>query len=192
MEKVLFVNSCARANSRTLFISKYLLNRFKNDKYEIETLNLESEGLLPLGKRTLQMREKYVKDRDFSSLMFEYPKQFASADYVIFVAPYWDLSFPASLKNYIEQITVPHLTFEYEDFCKPKGLCQCKKLFYVTSASGPIVNDNFGFGYIESLCHTFFGIDDVILIKADSMDFPVKRMEEALNQVKKEIDELEI
>lgn len=192
MKKVLFVNSCARANSRTLFISKYLLNRFNNTEYEIETLNLESEGLLPLGKRTLQVREKCVNECDFSSLMFEYAKQFADADYIIIAAPYWDLSFPASLKNYIEQITVPHLTFEYKSFCNPTGLCKCKKLFYVTSASGPILDDVFGFGYIKSLCHTFFGINDVILVKADSMDFPIKRMEESLNQVKKEIDELEI
>ena len=192
MKKVLFVNSCARANSRTLFISKYLLNRFNSDEYEIETLNLESEGLLPLGKRTLQIREKYVEDHDFSSLMFEYAKQFVNADYIVIAAPYWDLSFPASLKNYIEQITVPHLTFHYISFCKPEGLCKCKKLFYVTSASGPILDDTFGFGYIESLCHTFFGIDDVILVKADSMDYPEKRMEEALNQIKKEIDQLEI
>ena len=192
MKKVLFINSCARPNSRTLFISKYLLNRFSSSEYEIETLNLETEGLFPLGKRTLQMREKFIIDRDFSHLMFEYAKQWAAADYIVIAAPYWDLSFPASLKNYIEQITIPHLTFKYVEACKAQGLCNCKKLFYVTASSSPIVDDSFGFGYINSLCKTFYGINDVVLIKADAMDFPVKQMEKVLSDVRKTIDQLEI
>ena len=192
LKKVLFVNSCARSNSRTLFIAKYLLNRFKKCDFEIETLNLESEGLLPLGKRTLQMREKFVQERDFSNLMFEYAKQWADADYIVIAAPYWDLSFPASLKNYIEHITIPHLTFKYIDEGKIQGLCKCKKLFYVTASSGPIVDFTYGYGYIKSLCETFYGINDVVLIKADAMDFPVKKMETVLYDVRLAIDQLEI
>ena len=192
MEKVLFVNSCARANSRTLFISKYLLNRFDTGKYEIETVTLESEGIPPIGKRTLQMREKCVNERDFSSLIFEYAKQFAEADYIIMAAPYWDLSFPASLKNYIESVTVPRLTFHYTEGGSAKGMCKCRKLFYVTASSGPIKNLDYGYGYVKSLCHEFFGIDDVILIKADSLDFPEKRMGQVLADVRKYIDEMEI
>ena len=38
--------------------------------------------------------------------MFDLAKQFAEADEVIIAAPFWDLSFPAALKQYFEQINV--------------------------------------------------------------------------------------
>ncbi|MGN0989033.1 MAG: NAD(P)H-dependent oxidoreductase [Eubacteriales bacterium] len=36
--------------------------------------------------------------------MFSYAKQFESVDVIVIFAPYWNLSFPASLKTYIENI----------------------------------------------------------------------------------------
>ena len=85
-------------------------------------------------------------------------------------APYWDLSFPASLKQYIEQINVLGITFEYSDEGTPIGLCKDNRLFYVSTAGGTFVPEEFGFGYIESLARNFYGIKDVRRIIATGLD----------------------
>ncbi len=84
-------------------------------------------------------------------------------------APYWDLSFPAILKQYLEHVCVVGLTFCYENDL-PKGLCRAKKLYYVTTAGGRIVSEEYGFGYVKALANNFFGIHDCRLIKAENLD----------------------
>ena len=47
--------------------------------------------------------------------MFDLAKQLISADHVVIGAPYWDLSFPARLKIYLERCSVDKLTFLYDE-----------------------------------------------------------------------------
>ena len=61
--------------------------------------------------------------------MFELARQFAAADQIVIAAPYWDLSFPAALKQYFEQINVLGITFAYTPEGVPKGLCRARKLY---------------------------------------------------------------
>ena len=96
--------------------------------------------------------------------------QFAEADIIVVAAPYWDLSFPAILKAYFEQINVLGLTFEYTEDGFPRGLCKAKKLIYVTTAGGPIISDEFGYGYVKALAQNFYGISNVCQVKAEGLD----------------------
>ena len=102
--------------------------------------------------------------------MFSLAKQFARADCIVMAAPYWDLSFPASLKQYIEQINVLGITFTYSSEGIPQGLCKARRLYYVTSAGGNYVPLEYGFGYVKALAQNFYGIRDVQLIKATGLD----------------------
>lgn len=52
----------------------------------------------------------------------------------------------------------------------PIGLCKAKKLYYVMTAGGSYVPEEFGFGYIKALAQNFYGIKDVELIKATGLD----------------------
>ena len=85
-------------------------------------------------------------------------------------APYWDLSFPAALKQYFEQINVLGITFLYTPEGFPKGLCRAKKLYYVMTAGGMYVPEEFGYGYVKGLAQSFYGIRDCELIKAVGLD----------------------
>ena len=85
-------------------------------------------------------------------------------------APYWDLSFPAVLKQYFEQINVLGVTFTYTPEGIPKGLCRAEKLYYVMTAGGCYVPEEFGFGYVRALAQNFYGIADVELIRAVGLD----------------------
>ena len=97
-------------------------------------------------------------------------RQFAAADTIVIAAPHWDLSFPAALKQYVEQINVRGITFEYTPEGVPVGLCKARKLYYVTTAGGNFVPQDFGYGYIKALAESFYGIKDVELISATGLD----------------------
>ena len=101
-------------------------------------------------------------------------------------APYWDFGFPALLKIYLEQITVAGITFCY-DGGRPKGLCRAKKLFYVTTAGGPILWD-FGYPYVRSLAENLYGIENVICISAENLDIDGADITGILEKTKQRID----
>ncbi len=113
--------------------------------------------------------------------MFDYAKQFANADTIIIAAPYWDLSCPAMLKIYIENIYVTGIVSAYDENGMPVGLCKAKELTYVTTAGGPY-DPTYSYGYIESLAKNFFGIPETHLVKAEMLDIIGNNAEEILKQ----------
>ena len=102
--------------------------------------------------------------------VFELAVKFASADEVVIAAPYWDMSFPASLKLYIEQLCVNKLTFCYNEKGMPCGLTKIKKAVYLTTAGGYIGSNNFGFDYIKGVFSNLFGIADISFFSAEGLD----------------------
>ena len=162
---VLFINACVRENSRTLVLAK---NIMKNIPGEITEVNLNMENIEPLNRITLEKRENLVHKRNFDDPLFRYAKQFAEADEIVIAAPFWDLSFPAKLKIYLEQITVAGITFQYING-RPTGLCKAKSLTYVTTSGGPIFDD-FGYTYIKTLAKKFYGIKKTSAIRATNLD----------------------
>ena len=123
--KILFINACVRENSRTLLLARHLLNKLSGDVTEV---NLERENIQALNAESLNYRESRLHAGESDDPIFRYARQFADADTIVIAAPFWDLSFPSSLKNYIEAITVSGITFTYVDNI-PKGLCRAKKLY---------------------------------------------------------------
>jgi FMN-dependent NADH-azoreductase len=166
MEKILFINACVRPNSRTLELANCVLEKLSG---EVEEVKLYAEELFPLTLKEIELREKSAKDKDFSHDAFRLAKQFALADTIVLAAPYWDLMFPAVVKNYFENITVNGLTFAYGENGIPHGLCKAKKLIYVTTSGGPIVY-NFGFDYVSALAKCFYGIPKVQFVSAQGLD----------------------
>ena len=125
----LYINCCVREESRTERLAKAVLRKLAG---EFTELNLYEENLKPLDRDTLNKRTALIEQGDYSDPMFDYAKQFASADTIIIAAPYWDLSFPAILKTYIENINVNGITFSYSEKGYPVSLCKAKKLIYIS------------------------------------------------------------
>ena len=95
----LYINCCVREESRTDRLARAVLQKLGGDFTE---LKLYEENLKPLDRETLNKRTALIEQGDYSDQMFDYAKQFANADKIVIAAPYWDLSFPATLKTYIE------------------------------------------------------------------------------------------
>ena len=157
---------CGR-NSRTKKIADHLLSETGE---QVEEIRL-SEIVFPNADEDfLLKRDKLVLSGAFDDPMFSLARQFARADTVVIAAPFWDLSFPAALKQYFEQINVTGITFRYSEEGVPVGLCRASKLYYVTTAGGCFFPGEYGFGYVKALAQSFYGISDVELIKAVGLD----------------------
>lgn len=182
---ILFINACVRPQSRTKRLADYLLKKLDGD---VKELVLEKENIAPLNGNTLNQRTKLAANGAFDDKMFDYAREFAMAQKIVIAAPYWDLSFPALLKCYIEQISVIGVTFAYDHTGKPYGLCKADELIYITTAGGTIFNDDAGFGYIKSLAQNFYGIKNVSSIKAENLDLSDADVENILQMAKQDID----
>ena len=174
----LYINCCVREESRTERLAKAVLRKLAG---EFTELNLYEENLKPLDRDTLNKRTALIEQGDYSDPMFDYAKQFADADTIVIAAPYWDLSFPALLKTYIENIYITGIVSAYDESGMPVGLCKAKELYYVTTAGGPY-DPTYSYGYIESLAKSFFGIPTTHLVKAEMLDIVGNKAEENLNR----------
>jgi len=183
--KTLFVNACVRPESRTLKLAKHVLEKLGNEYTEV---NLEKENIQPLNLETLQQRDALLNEKDFDAPMLKYAKQFATAETVVIAAPYWDLSFPAMLKNYIEAVTVNGITFTYSEEGFPVSLNNIKKVIYVTTAGGPTTNMDFGCEYITGVCKNLYGIQEIKCYKAEMLDVVGFDADEILAKTIAEID----
>lgn len=174
---ILYINSCVRKESRTDRLAKSLLQNLGN----YTEINLCEENLLPLDKQSLARRDELISKGSFDDDMFRLARQFASADIIVIGAPFWDLSFPALLKIYLENIYVTGIVSRYGEDGKPVGLCKANKIYYVTTAGGPYVS-TFSYDLICGLAKTF-GIKNTELIYAENLDIFGNDPEKILREV---------
>ena len=190
MKNIIYVNACVKrdVDSRTNRLAQACLNKIlENQACKLSTVNLEETVMYPLSGKYLSEREKAITANDFSGQSFEFARNFAAADEIIIASTYLDMSFPASLKLYIEQLCVNKLTFCYNEKGMPCGLTNIKKAVYLTTSGGYIGNNNFGFDYIKGLFSTLFGIDDIYFFSAEGLDIygndPEKILSDAIEKM---------
>ena len=168
MEKqILYVNACVRKESRTRSLAKKLLDRLD---MPYEEIRLEDISFPAVTEEYLDTRDQLLSQEAFQNPLFDLARQFSEAETIVIAAPYWDLSFPAMLKQYLEQITVAGITFKYSGEGIPVGLCRAKRLFYVTTAGGFFAPEEYGFGYVKGLAQNYYGIQDVRKVEALGLD----------------------
>ncbi|WP_242835535.1 NAD(P)H-dependent oxidoreductase [Butyrivibrio sp. AC2005] len=177
---ILFIDACVRENSRTKRLAEALLKKLNE---EVVRVALEDISFGVTNETYLKKRDHLISKGAFDDDMFALARQFAEADTIVIAAPYWDLSFPAMLKQYIEVINVLGVTFEYTPEGFPRGLCKANKLYYVMTAGGNYVPTDYGFGYIKTLAQNFYGIKNVELIKTTGLDIIGADEEALLNEV---------
>ena len=162
---ILFINGCAREDSRTIKIAKALLSKLG----EYKEINLYKENLNPIDTKTLIKRDGFIKNQNFDDDMFRYAKDLKSADTVVIALPFWDLSFPSVFKIYIENIYVHGLVTKFDSNGRPVGLCKANKVYYVTTSGGPY-DKRYSFDYVKDMFINYFGMKECQLIYAEMLD----------------------
>ena len=182
---ILFVDACVRDDSRTKRLADEVLSRLSG---EVKTVKLTDVKFEVTDQDYLKKRDELIAKREFDSEMFALARDFKEADQIVIAAPYWDLSFPAMLKQYIEHINVLGITFEYTKEGTPVGLCKADRLYYVMTAGGAFVPEEYGFGYVKELAQSFYGIKEVKLIKATGLDIYGADVEKIMQEAIKRIE----
>lgn len=178
---VLFINACVRKGSRTKALADHVLSK-RNEPYEEVYLNAIDFPVVD--ENFLSRRDRLIADREFGDPVFDLARQFAEADDIVIAAPFWDLSFPATLKQYFEQINVVGITFFYTEEGIPTGLCKAKCLTYITTAGGDFFPDEYGAGYVKALAQNFYGIPEFRMIKATGLDIIGADVDAIIDSVK--------
>ena len=167
MEKLVIIDSCMRAESRT----RRILNAARevlSTRYDIEIIDVNAAGLLPLTPAGLEERTSGIVPEQTLSLA----KTIAAADRLVVAAPFWDMSFPATLKAFFENMSLYGVTFE-DNGHTCLGLCKCKKVMYITTRGMDIETGSpreQGSSYLMALS-TLWGLGEVTTVAAKNLDY---------------------
>lgn len=217
--KILYVNACVREESRTRMLAEHFIDELKKkyasgravsvaasdknvasdrtsvikrepaEKIVIDEVVLEKEGIEPLSRAGLEARNEAVAKGDYSDSLYDNARKLLQADLLLVAAPHWDLSFPAYVKLFFESVTIDGLTFHYTEEGFPEGFSNAEKMVYITTAGGPVVSDEYGFGYLRDLSKFYYGIPESVQFKAENLDVIGADVDGILEGIKKEIDD---
>ena len=184
---ILYINACVRKGSRTRELAEYLLSKMDDEIREVRVHDL---AYPKMDEDFINLRNAAGAAKDYDAPCAALARQFTLADTIVVAAPFWDLSFPSALKNYLEQVCIVGISFDYDEEGLPYGLCKAKKLYYVTTAGGPVDSYDYGFGYVKALSTDFYHIPEIELIKAENLDVDTDHLEQILEQAKDNIEAL--
>lgn len=185
MDNILFIDATNHPESRTRFLAEHVLSKLIGN---VTTVKLYETPIPEMDSDFCSWRTECCDTKNFEDAYFDFAKQFTAADSIVIAAPYWDLSYPAKLKQYLEAVTINGITFHYTEEGFPVGHAKAKALYYVTTAGGPIINESICFGYVESLVQNMFGIKECTWFKAEGLDIWGNDVAQILEKAKAEID----
>lgn len=191
MKKVLFIDCCIRrGDSRTKVLAEHFIGELeKTGEYAVTRLCLMDEGLNYMTEGFFRQRDELLAEKDFTHPRFRYAHQFAEADKIVVAAPFWDLSFPALLKVYIESLCVEGITFQTGEKGL-EGLCRADHLLYLTTRGGYYEGTPLEMGsrYMEAMSE-FFGIGRYTCVAAEGLDIGLVPVEELMQAAMKDAEE---
>ena len=167
MEKLIIIDSCMREESRTRVILG-AAREVLSARYDIETIDVNATGLPPVTPEVLKERTLGRVPEEALSIA----DRIAKADRLVIAAPFWDMSFPAVLKAFFENMSLYNVTFT-DDGTTCTGLCKCRKVLYITTRGMDIPTGDFrdqGSSYLKALS-SLWGLGEVITVAAWNLDY---------------------
>ena len=191
--KLLFIDCCISQRGkegRTRKLCRAFLEAAKkaDPALKVEHLDLTETVLQPYTVAMLDKRDALFKAGSFDDSLYALAGQFRDADGILVGAPFWDLSFPAQLRIYMEHISANGVTYYY-DADGPHGSCRAEWLVYLTSAGDFEHAGSIGTEYWKQLSG-MFGIDHYHSIFSGGLDAVPGRAEEILAESCKEAERL--
>lgn len=182
-KKLFYIDATMREESRTRRIALPLMEEL-GKTYDIETVRLDGAQYPAVGSRILRDRDNGIVPEEYSSMA----RRLASADRIVIAAPFWDMSFPAALKLFIENMSLFNITFGSNDrACF--GLCRCSKVLYITTRGMDISTGDpmeQATPYIKALGH-LWGLGQLHVVAAQNLDYSTP--EEIESKIKTAIEE---
>ena len=168
MKKLLYIDACIRdEQSRTKRIATPIIEALKQ-KYEVQTLVINDLDLSIVKKELITKRN----NGDIDPQVMSWAESVRDADRIVIAAPFWDMSIPAALKNFLELCSVFDVTFKSDDkTCY--GNCKAEKMLYITTrgmdiGTGDVLEQ--GSSYLKALSW-LWGIGPLEVLSAQNMDY---------------------
>lgn len=192
-KNILVIDACVRKEeSRTKKMMDRAVETLKAlyKDCDFEVLNLLDLNLNYLNTEALKKRDGLLAKKEYDHPMFALGKQFQKADGVIVAAPFWDLSIPAVLKVYIENISIEGITFGC-DASGLHGLCRGKWMLFLTTRGDCWEGNSMeqGSTYMQAISR-FFGIESFWCVSADGLDNQKYDAEKILQDALKETEDV--
>lgn len=172
MKKLLYIDACIRdEQSRTKRIATPIIEALKQ-KYEVQTLVINDLDLSIVKKELITKRN----NGDIDPQVMSWAESVRDADRIVIAAPFWDMSIPAALKNFLELCSIFDVTFKSDDkTCY--GNCKAEKMLYITTRgmdinTGDVLEQ--GSSYLKALSW-LWGIGSLEVVSAQNMDYLSER-----------------
>ena len=181
--KLLFIDGCVSQRgpaSRTRALAEAFLSAFRESHpgAEVETVTLEALDLKPFRPAALNQRDELASVGAFGAPVFDLARQFQAADKIVAAAPFWDMSFPAVMRTYIEYISANGLCYHYEaGGCH--GDCRADRLAYLTTSGDFERPESLGVLYWKQLSK-MFGVPRFDYVFAGGLDVDPAKAPELL------------
>ncbi len=168
MKKLLYIDGCIRDElSRTKRIADPVVKALK-ERYEVQTLALNELDLSIVKKELITKRNNGEIDPQVMS----WAESVRDADRIVIAAPFWDMSFPAALKNFFELCSIFDVTFKSDDkTCY--GNCRAEKMLYITTRGMDISTGDMleqATPYLKAISW-LWGIGPLQVVSAQNMDY---------------------
>jgi len=186
MTKLLYItaNPNAIENSFGLSVGEAFINEYKqvNPTHEVVHFDLFKENVPMIDGSVLDAWGKLGSGTAFGDLSAEQQEKiaamgknlelFSQADEYVFVTPLWNFSFPAVVKNFIDNFTVAGQTFKYTEN-GPIGLLENKKALHIQASGGvysegPGAAIDFSSSFLRNALN-FVGVTDVTTLFVEGM-----------------------
>jgi len=174
MKSLVVIDACVRqSDSRTLRIAEPIIEALSK-RYNLTRYDLPEMDIVPLNPGLFEERG-----------LGEIP---GWAKGILIAAPFWDMSFPAVLKCFFEQVSLFDITFT-DNGKTCVGLCKAPKVLYITTRGMDIPTGSFldqGSPYLRAL-GVLWNLGEMTVLDVHNTDY---MSEEELNlQINSTIDE---
>ena len=168
MKSLVFIDACMRGKeSRTRRIAEAIIDKL-SERYEIIKYDLNQLPLTIVQKDLIQKRTH----GDYDSMSLSWAETIRDADRIVIAAPFWDMSYPAALKNFLELCSIFDVTFKSNDkTCY--GNCRAEKLLYITTRGMDIATGDpleLATPHLKALSW-LWGIGPMDVIATQNMDY---------------------
>lgn len=168
MKKLLYIDACIRgSDSRTKRIAEPIVKALEG-KYDVQRYVLNDMDLEIVRKDLIRRRLNGTID----PTVMEWAETVRDADRIVIAAPFWDMSIPAALKNFIELCSILEVTFKTDDkTCY--GNCKAEKLLFITTRGMDIPTGDVreqATSYLKALSW-LWGIGPMQVVAAQNMDY---------------------
>lgn len=180
MKKLLYIDACIRdEESRTKRIAEPIVKALEK-KYDVQRFVLNDMDLEIVQRDLIRKRLNGMID----ATVMSWAETVRDAERIVIAAPFWDMSIPAALKNFIELCSILDVTFKTNDkTCY--GNCKAEKLLFITTRGMDIPTGDVreqATSYLKALSW-LWGIGPMQVVSAQNMDYAsVDAIEEKIKE----------